>query len=557
LVRKTKVENPALTYISDVLLDCIVVGRLARLAVKRHEEDLRTGKSRGLRFDESAAQRILDFFRCLRHSKGEWAGQPFELSPWQAFILWVVFGWKRKDGTRRFRLAYNEVARKNGKSTLGAAVGMYLFAADGEQGAEVYTAATKRDQARIVHSEAISMVKSSVGLSRFIGVFKDNLSLIRTRSKYEPLGADADTLDGLNVHGAIIDELHAHKSRALWDVLGTATGSRRQPLIFAITTAGYDRQSICWEQHDYATKVLEGIIQDDSFFGFIAALDEEDDWTDPAVWPKANPNLGVSVKLDGLEEQCAKAREVPAAQNTFRRLRLNQWTEQYDRWIDVAIWDEGATAIDIEQLRGRQCFGGLDLSSTTDLSAFALLFPPEGDGERWQVICRFWLPSDNVRRRVDRDRVPYDQWIGAGFIESTEGNVIDYGVLRKRIGEDAERYDIREIAFDRWNATQLCTQLQDDGLTMVPFGQGFSSMSAPTKGLEKLIVGRQLAHGGNPVLRWMVSNVAVKQDPAGNLKPDKSKSTERIDGVVAMAMGIGRAMVQPEQKNADFQIFFV
>jgi phage terminase large subunit-like protein len=544
-------------YIEDVLANRIVVGQRVRQAVERHVQDLETAKERGLRFDPKAAKHVLDFFSLLRHSKGEWAGQPFVLAPWQAFLLWVIFGWKRADGNRRFRTAYIEIGRKNGKSTLAAGVGLYLFAADREPGAEVFTAATKRDQARIVHGEAINMVRMSPGLQRFIQVFKDNLSMLRTNSKYQPLGADADTMDGLNVHGAIIDELHAHKNRNLWDVLETATGARRQSLIFAITTAGFDKLTVCWQQHSYGEQILDGIVEDDSCFVFIAALDPEDDWTDPSVWIKANPNLGVSVKLESLQEQCAKAESLPAAQNAFRRLRLNQWTEQADRWIDIGVWDEGAHAVDPEELAGRSCFAGLDLSTTTDISAFVLAFPPEDDGELWKVLCRFWIPEANVAKRVQRDRVPYDQWIRDGFIEATSGNVIDYTVLHQRIQEDGERFRIRQIAFDRWNATQLSTQLTDDGFEMMPFGQGFGSMSGPTKEVEKLIVGRQIAHAGNPVLRWMMSNVSVKQDPAGNLKPDKSKSTERIDGVVALVMAVGRATLEPEPREPTYQVFII
>jgi phage terminase large subunit-like protein len=553
---KGKKKNLAEQYIDDVLSNRIVVGKRVRQAVERHVEDLKNAKDRGLRFDTNAAGRVLVFFGCLRHSKGEWAGQSFVLSGWQAFILWVLFGWIRADGTRRFRTAYIEIGRKNGKSTLAAGVALYLFAADKEPGAEVYTAATKRDQARIVHGEAIRMVQSSPGLRRHVDIFKDNLSLVRTASKYEPLGADADTMDGLNVHAAIIDELHAHKTRNLWDVLETATGARRQPLVFAISTAGYDRQTICWQQHDYGEKVLDGIIQDDAYFPFIAVLNPDDNWTDRSTWIKANPNMGVSVKPESLEEQCAKAESLPAAQNAFRRLRLNQWTEQSERWVDMAVWDECATPVDAKTLSKRCCFGGLDLSNTTDLSAFVLVFPPDEEKEPWQILCRFWMPADNVRRRVEKDRVPYDVWIRQGFIHATSGNVIDYDVIRESINQDAKQFQIKEIAFDRWNATQLCTQLGSDGIEMIPFGQGFASMSGPTRELEKLIVGRQIVHGGNPVLRWMASNVAVKQDPAGNLKPDKGKSSERIDGIVALVMGVGRASVH-EDKTPAFQVFFI
>ena len=392
------------------------------------------------------------------------------------------------------------------------------------------------------------MVKLSPGLLRFVQVFKDSLSVVRTGSKYVPLGADADTMDGLNVHGAIIDELHAHKNRNLWDVLETATGARRQPLLFAITTAGFDRETVCWQQHHYAEQVLDGVIADDSHFPFIASLDPDDNWTDETVWAKANPNIDVSVKVESLREQCAKATSLPAAQNAFRRLRLNQWTEQYDRWIDLAVWDEGAHPVDRTQLARRRCFGGLDLSTTTDISAFVLVFPPDNEGELWQVLCRFWIPKDNMAKRVQRDRVPYDVWVREGLIEATDGNVVDYDVLYTRIKEDCHYFDVKEIAFDRWNATQLSAKLSAEGIEMFPFGQGFGSMSAPTKEVEKLTVGRQIAHDGNRVLRWMMSNVAVKQDPAGNLKPDKSKSTERIDGVVALTMAVGRAMLHPDDR---------
>jgi phage terminase large subunit-like protein len=540
-------------YIDDVMADQIVVGMRVRQAVERHVRDLDHGKERGLRFDVNAANHALAFFTLLRHTKGEWAGKPFELAPWQAFILWVVFGWKRDDGHRRFRTAYVEVARKNGKSTLAAGIGLYLFAADKEPGSEVYTAATKRDQARIVHTEAVNMVRLSRRLQRYIEVFKDNLSMVRTNSKYQPLGADADTMDGLNVHGAIIDELHAHKNRNLWDVIETATGARRQPLVFAITTAGFDRHSVCFQQHDYGEKILDGIIEDDSHFPFIAALDPEDDWRDSNTWAKANPNLGTSVKPDSLTEQCNRAESLPAAQNAFRRLRLNQWTEQSERWIDIAIWDASNQPFDRVSLKGKRCFGGLDLSSTRDISAFVLVFAPEIDEPGpWYVLCRFWIPADNVRKRVEKDRVPYDVWIREGFIEATDGNIVDYDVIRTRIQEDAAFFDIAEIAFDRWNATQLVTQLESDSITTIPFGQGFASMTAPTRELETRIVGGEILHAGNPVLRWMMSNVAVKQDAAGNMKPDKSKSTERIDGVAALAMAVGRAIVR--QKPPSYEI---
>lgn len=564
-------SDPVTAYARGVLAGTYAAGRLVRLACERHMRDLEEGAARGLTFDVEAAERAIRFFSFLRHSKGEWAGTPVVLEPWQQFIVGSLFGWKRADGTRRFRTAYDEVPRKNGKSTMAAGIGLYLFVADGEPGAEVYCAATKKDQARIVWDEAARMVRRSPALAKRVTVQKGNLHIAATASKFEPLGADEDTLDGLNIHASVVDELHAHKTRGVVDVLETATGARRQPLTFYITTAGYNRHSVCWEQREYAVKVLEGIIADDTVFAYIATIDEGDDWTDPAVWAKANPNLGVSVKIDDLHRKCAKAKALPGAQNAFRRLHLDEWTEQADRWIDLAAWDACDGAVDPEALRGRRAYVGLDLASTTDIAACVLLFPPVEDGEPWAVLPRFFVPKDTIQKRSREDRVPYDVWARDGHLVATDGNIIDYDVIREHILADAEAFDIQqqryrededvpEIAYDRWNATQLVTQLTGDGFTCVPIGQGFASMAGPTRELEKLIVGRELAHGGHPVLRWMASNAAAKQDAAGNVKLDKSVSTERIDGMVALCMALARAMLRlttGESTYEDEDLFFL
>lgn len=538
-------ESPADTYMAGVLSGRIPAGKLLRQAVERHRRDLKTAKKRGLHFDAEAADRVIRFFGILRHSKGEWAGQPFVLEPWQQFVISVLFGWKRKDGTRRFRVAYLELPRKNGKTTVVAGIGLYLLVADEEPGAEIYSAATKREQARLSHSEAIRMVRASPALLKRIRPFRDNLHIVGTAAKFEPLGADENTMDGLNIHGALIDELHAHRTRGVWDVLDTATGARRQPLIVAITTAGSDRTSVCWEQHEYARQVLDGVIEDDRFFAFVASIDEGDDWRDRAVWAKANPNLGVSVKLEDLESRCARAQHQPAAQNTFRRLHLDEWTQQADRWLDLAAWDECAQPVDREEIEGAVCYGGLDLATTTDIAAFVLVVPPE-DPEvgLYNVIPFFFVPEENVLERVRRDRVPYDAWIRDGLIEATPGNVIDYRAIRAKIEELGERYQIAEIAFDRWGSQAISNDLIEAGFNMVQFGQGFASMSAPTKELLKLVLSKRLAHGGHPVLRWMADNLVVRQDPAGNVKPDKGKSTEKIDGVVALVMALDRSIRQ-------------
>jgi phage terminase large subunit-like protein len=391
-VARATQDDPVTAYAHAVAAGRVLANHLVRLACRRHLEDLSSATARRLRFDSAAARHAIEFFGFLRHSKGEWAGQTFALAPWQAFVVGCLFGWQRSDGLRRFRTAYCAVSRKNGKSTLSAGIGLYLLVADGERGAEVYSAATTRDQARIVFDEAKRMVASSPALMRRVGILINNLHVAASAARFMPLSSDATSMDGLNVHGAIIDELHAHKSRHVVDVLETATGARRQPLLFEITTAGYDRHSICYEHHDYSIKVLESVIQDDSWFAFIAAADESDDWTDPAVWRKANPNFGLSVKADDLARKAEKAIALPGAQNAFRRMHLNEWTEQAERWIDMAAWDACDAPVDLDQLRGRPCFGGLDLSTTTDITALAWVFPPDHDDDLWRVLSATSCP---------------------------------------------------------------------------------------------------------------------------------------------------------------------
>jgi len=552
-------ERIVARYCEDVLSGRVPACEQVKQAVRRHLDDLENADDRGLYFDKNAAQLVIDFFGLLKHSKGEWAGQTIELEPWQQFIVWVLFGWKRKGtGVRRFRTAYIEVARKNGKSTLGAGIGLYLLVADGEPGAEVYTAATKRDQARISHSEATRMTKASPPLRKRITIHRDKLFVDGTANLFKPLGADSDTMDGLNVHGAIIDELHAHKTRDTWDVLDTATGSRRQPLIFAITTSGFNRQSVCWEQHEYTEKVLSGTIEDDTWFGIIFTLDQDaedadagDQWDDEDAWPKANPNLGVSKKWDDMRRKARKASEMPSALNAFLRKDLDIWTEAETKWVNRAHWDQCDQAVDANGLRGRTCYGGLDLSSKIDLTAWVLVFPPQVEGGLYQVLPRFFIPEWSMHERSRRDRVPYEAWVREGYIQATPGNVIDYEWILAQIDEDMQTYDVQEIAFDRWGASRIQTDLQEMGGEefLVQFGQGYRSMSPPMKELERLILGHRLAHGNNPVLTWNADNLVAREDPAGNIKPDKEKSLERIDGMVALIMGLDRAIRHKSSKS--------
>lgn len=543
--------NPVELYARAVIDGAIVAGRLVRLACRRFLDDLEQAEARGYRFVWSLAKHAIDFIEALRQSKGRFAMKRLYLSPWQKFIVGNLFGWiNAATRKRRFRVGYVEIARKNGKSTLAAALALYLFVGDAEPGAEVYAAATKKDQAKIVWSEAKRMVQKSGALKRRIAILSSNMNIEESASKFEPLGADADTLDGLNVHGAIIDELHKHKTRDVWDVIETATGSRDQPMLVAITTAGFDRNSVCWEQHDYGVQILEGTIADDSFFAFIAGLDlptregeEGDDWRDPAVWEKANPNLGISVNPAILAEAVHKANHRPSQRNAILRLNFDVWTESHTLALDLDRWDQGSAAISLEALRGRECFGGLDLSSNRDLTALCWLFHPQEEGEPWQAVWRFWIPGDSVEERVRRDRVPYGAWIDQGLIETTPGNVVDKDWIERRILEDAALYQVREIGYDRLFADQLVTHCMDEGLTMVPFGMGHYSMALPTKELDRL-VGPGFRHGGNPVARWMARNMVYRSDPAGNHKPDKEKSREKIDGMVALLIALGRATVR-------------
>lgn len=539
-------------YAYDVLDGTIPAGKLIKAACKRHLQDL--DNDRVLYFDLDAADYAIDFFHFLKHSKGEWAGTTFELSLWQKFIVGSLFGWKRPDGARRFRTAYIEIPRKNGKSTMIAGIGLYLFVADGEQGAEVYSAATKRDQARITHGEATRMVKTSPNLRKRIGVYRDNLHIESTASKFEPLGADADTMDGLNVHSAIIDELHAHKTREVWDVLETATGSRRQPLIIAITTAGTDRNSICWEQHDYAEKILNGTIQDDSYFAYIAAIDEGDDWTDPKTWAKANPNLGISVKIDDLERKCEKAKQLPSAQNTFLRLHLNKWTQQVDRWISLDLWDENGAEIDEAELAGRTCYGGLDLASVSDLAAWVMVFPRVDDLDHLDVLARFWCPEARLYDEHNQYRDQYQAWRAQGYLTATPGDATEYSYIRSQILDDAQKFGLVDLNVDRlFQAHQLAMELIDEGLVVLGMGQGSLSMAAPMAEFERRLLLHKINHGHNPIMRFCADNVAVKQDAAGNLKPDKANSQGKIDGIVALVMALDRAMRHQQDKPSVYE----
>lgn len=502
-------------------------------------------------FDPKKADRAAAFIELLRHTKGKFHGQPFALLDWQRKIIRDIYGTVTPAGVRQYRTAYVEIPKKNGKSELAAAIALKQLCADGEQRAEVYGCAADRAQASLVFDVAVDMVGQDRTLSKLVTPLLATKRLVfkPTSSFYQVLSAEAYTKHGVNASAVIFDEVHAQPNRDLWDVMTKGAGiSRAQPLVFAITTAGYDRNSICWEQHQYALDVLSGRKIDPSYYGAIWYAADEDDWTDPAVWAKANPSLGQTFTEEALRIEFTKAMNSPVDENTFRQLHLNQWVKQSTRWMPMIQWDNCALAVDEEYLAGRECYAGLDLASTTDLAAFVLVFPPNemelAQDERapYWILPRFWIPAEEIRKRVRKDKVPYDQWQGLGLLTATDGACISYAAIERDIRELAERFSIREIAFDRWGATQMRQNLEADGFTMIDFGQGYKDMSPPTKELLTLVLQGRIAHGGHPVLRWMADNVTVTRDPAENVKPDKAKSTERIDGIVATIMGLDRAL---------------
>ena len=496
-------------------------------------------------YNEDRADFAVNFIECLCHTKGTWAGKPFLLLDWQEQIIRDLFGIIKPNGYRQFNTAYIEIPKKNGKSELAAAVALLLCCGDEEQRAEIYGCAADRGQATIVFDVAADMVRMCPALNKRCKILASQKRIIYTptNSFYQVLSAEAYSKHGFNIHGVVFDELHTQPNRKLFDVMTKGSGdARMQPLYFLITTAGTDTNSICYETHQKAVDILEGRKIDPTFYPVIYGAGQEEDWTDPKVWKKANPSLGETIGMDKVKAACDSARQNPGEENSFRQLRLNQWVKQAVRWMPMEKWDACAFPVNPEDLEGRVCYGGLDLSSTSDLTAFVLVFPPEEDEEPYYILPFFWLPEETLPIRVNRDHVPYDVWEQQGYIQTTEGNVVHYGYIEKYIERLGEKYNIREIAFDRWGAVQMVQNLEGMGFTVVPMGQGFASMSPPTKELMKLTLEKKLAHGGHPVLRWNMDNIYIRTDPAGNIKADKAKSTEKIDGAVATIMALDRAI---------------
>lgn len=480
----------------------------------------------------------------LTHVKGPKAGQPFTLEPWEQWFIRNLFGWVRKDdGTRRYREGMIFVPRGNGKTTLAAAIQLYVTACDNEAGAENYCAAAEAQQARMVFDACKFMIKANPHLRERLQIFQHSITYDSMGTCFRPISSVPLTKHGFNVHAAVIDELHAQKDRQLVDAIRTGTGKRLQPLVIYITTSDFDRPSICNEMYDYACKVRDGLIDDSAFLPLIYEADREDDWTSKKTWHKANPNLGVSVPLQYMERECLKAQSEPEYENTFKRYHLNIKTEQAKRIVVMEEWDACNGLTPVEELEGRPCYGGLDLATRLDVNAFVLVFPDDSDLVNYDVLCRFWVPADNAVRRFKRDGVPYTGWGKDGHIEMTPGNSADHRVIRQRIVEDCDRFNVQQVGFDPFNAAKIVIELsEEDGVEMVQFRQGMLSMGPPTKEMLHLIHSGRFRHGGNPVLRWMASNLAAREDHAQNIMPDRKKSSEKIDGIVALVMAVGLAI---------------
>lgn len=552
----------ALRYARRVVAGEEVAGRLERRACERFLRDLERQGTDGFPFvlDEAAGGRACNFIELLPHIKGQWARPVMidgelqfgrlKLEDWQVFGVLQVFGWKHRDtGLRRFRRWYEEVARKNAKSTKAAGILLYGLAADGEPGAHVYSAATTGDQAREVFDVARNMAMRARDFrARFgVDIGKHDITVADTASSCRPLNAEGSTLDGLNIHFASVDELHAHKTRAVYDVLDSATGARAQPLIMMITTAGSDRAGICYEQRDYTIKVLDQVVEDESWFGVIYTLDEDDDWRDPANWRKANPNLGVSVLRDDLEAAARKAMVTPSAVAGFLTKRLNVWVNADSAWMDMQAWDRCADReLTVERVAHLPCVAALDLASKVDVAAKVRLFH-DAEADRYYLIPTFWLPERAVENASNSQ---YDGWRRSGHLQVSDGEVIDFDAIEDDLRADATALQLVEVPYDPWQATQLAGHMLEEGLPMVEYRQTVQGMSEPMKQLEALVLQGKLVHDGNPMMTWMISNVVCHRDAKDNIYPRKERHENKIDGPVAAIMALGRILAaQPSEDD--------
>ena len=535
-------EKTGWLYAENVVNGTQPAAHWLKQACKRALDDRQNAHERGLVYDAEAANKVIKFFSFLKHLKGPLAGKPFELADWQLFIIGQLYGWQRtQDGYRRFRTAYIEVPRKSGKSTLCSGLALYHLIADGESAAEVYAAATTRDQARIVFGDAQVMVKRNENLTKHLKAHRSAILHDDSGSKFEPLSSDAGSLEGRNPSFSIVDELHVHKTDEIWSVLNVASGARSQPMIFAITTAGTNLEGICYEIRDYVLKLLDTLIDDDSFFGAIWGIDEQDDWRTVEAWQKANPNYGISVFPDDLERLCKQAMESPSGETNFRTKRLNTWMNSSSAWIGTHDWNKNTKERPpIESWKGQPCYVGLDLASVSDFASMCILFQQNG------VIYPYiqhYLPEDTVTNTSGQLGIKYDTWVKEGYITVTEGNVTDLSYIQNDLEKVMGEYDVREIAYDPYGANQITANLLEKGAPMVKVSQGIMSMSDPSKELEKHILSGDIAHGNDPVLTWMISNCVLYIDPNDNIKIKKEMEKNKIDGVIALVMALGRMKV--------------
>lgn len=536
--------HPAEQYAADVRAGRVLACEYVRKAVERYYRDIDQAIDKGWYFDARAAERVINFIQSLRHIKGEWAGKPVLLEPWQQFVLWNLFGFRRSaTGFRRFRESYTEVARKNGKTTLMAGIGTYMLFGDGEAGAEVYSCATTRDQARECFGAAEQMVRKCT-LSKRARLFRSSGGSIvydLNGSTFKPLSSDAKTLDGKNASCAIIDEFHAHRTDEVYAVMKSSMGARRQPLMCIITTAGFNLGSACFTYRQSAIKILDGIIEDDSTFVLIFTQDSREELADPATWVKSNPCLGVSLREDYLIEQHKAIQTKPEQESNILTKNFNMWVQAAKTWINDEVWRKSVSTTDPALLAGRDCYGGMDLASVNDYTSLALEFH---ENDRTQVLMWFWIPEDKYKSRAAmlRENVNIEVWMRQGFIKVTPGNVTDYDVIRADIKRLAEQYNILKIGYDRWNSSQLVINLLEDGLQMDGFQQSIGNISPPTKDFERLIRTGKYEHFDNPVLRWQMSNVVIYRDANDNMKPLKNKCPDKIDGVVSAIMAHGEYM---------------
>lgn len=489
-------------------------------------------------YDAKAAEKPIKFASFCKHLKGPLAGQAVTLEPWQMFMICNIYGFFKADGRRVCRTVYIEVPRKNGKSTLCSLLALYHLLADKEASAEVYAAAVTRDQARIVFNDAAAMVRGSSDLSKHLGVHKSNVFHLKSNSKFEPLSSDAGSLEGKNPSFCVVDELHVHKTPEVWDVLNVASGARAQPVIFGITTAGTNQEGIAYQLRDYALKCLGNTVDDDTFFTLVYTMDQHDDWRDPNVWVKANPNYDVSVQPDDLERLFKQAAENPSAETNFRTKRLNEWRNATAAWISTIDWDRCDEELPpLESWKGQPAYIGLDLASVSDFACISLQFARNGKVYNY---LKSYLPEDTVHNKSGAMGEHYRQWRKEGRLIATEGNVTDLSYIKQEILKYCEMFNVREIAFDPYGANELSASLIDKGLPMVKMGQGIMSMSGPSKSFEKLIKSGNIVHGGDPVLKWMVSNCVIYIDPNDNIKVKKETHMNKIDGVIASIMALAR-----------------